>query len=278
MFFFRFNGTGTIISAALPTTILPPPAIVIQTQSNNLNSIVSQSQSSCFITTVIMNELDKIILIDLQLDEFNQTSSKFLDDSITMDEEILQYRGGGKLDDTSFILPYTGARASYSKSSLDLTNKNNGSHKLTSNQIPTLSIKGTSEKVTAWSAAKHVHHSPDFSLNPRNYKMTQKDLDSIAKDGLIDHIRNGGTPPNALYVKDLQSKWKEFAERTDIDVRDCGTQTVLGQGCHVRKHDLTGLFLAVRLDTNETFTGYQLTPNQSEYHDKKGTIGKNYKN
>ena len=34
--------------------------------------------------------------------------------------------------------------------------------------------------------------------------MTQSDLDNIAKNGLINHINEGKTPPNAAFVKALQ--------------------------------------------------------------------------
>jgi hypothetical protein len=33
-------------------------------------------------------------------------------------------------------------------------------------------------------------------------------LSSFAVNGLINHIKQGGTPPNANYVKALQKRWK----------------------------------------------------------------------
>nr|QUS63742.1 hypothetical protein [Haslea silbo] len=74
------------------------------------------------------------------------------------------------------------------------------------NQIPNISVEGTDWEITAWSVAKHAHHGPDFGLDPTKYGMTQSDLDSIAANGLINHIKQGGTPPNVNYVKLLQKR------------------------------------------------------------------------
>lgn len=130
--------------------------------------------------------------------------------------------------------------------------------------------------MTVWSAAKHIHHSPDFGLDPRKYGMTQKDLDSIAKNGLIDHIRDGGIPPNNEYVAAFQQRWERFAEHRDA--QKCGIATIMGEQCHVVKHDDTGIFLAFKVDSRESYTGYRLSLRQSSNHDKNNTIGKNYKN
>jgi hypothetical protein len=104
--------------------------------------------------------------------------------------------------------------------------------------------------------------------------MTQADLDSIAEIGLINHINQGGTPPNANYVKGLQKCWKAFAEHKKV--RDCGIQTVMGEDCHVVKHDPTGTFLSFKADSGESFTGYCLTEKQSTRHDQTGIIGNTY--
>ena len=77
-------------------------------------------------------------------------------------------------------------------------------------------MEGTDWEITAWSVVKHVHHGPDFGLDPTKYGMTQSDLDSIAVNGLINHINQGGTPPNADYFKALQKRWKAFAEHRNI--------------------------------------------------------------
>ena len=143
-------------------------------------------------------------------------------------------------------------------------------------QIPNISVEGTDWEITAWSVAKHAHHGPDFGLDPTKYGMTQSDLDSIAVNGLINHINQGGTPPNVNYVKALQKRWKAFSEHKNV--RNCGVQLVMGKDCHVRKHDGTRIFVAFDLESGESVTGYQLTKRQSQNHDKYGTIGKNYKN
>jgi len=106
--------------------------------------------------------------------------------------------------------------------------------------------------------------------------MTQSDLDSIALNGLINHINQGGTPPNANYVAALQKRWKAFAEHKNV--RDCGIQPVMGKDCHVVKHHRTRVFLSFDSESGESFTGYQLTKRQSQKHEKNGIIGKNYKN
>lgn len=142
-------------------------------------------------------------------------------------------------------------------------------------QIPSLSVNGTDHCVTAWSVAKHSHHGPDFGMNPTDYGMTQADLDNIAEKGLINHISEGGTPPSAKYVIDLQWRWKLFAERQDVN--KFGIQPVMGEQCHVVKHNRTGIFLAFKVDSGESFTGYKLTRVQSLNHNRTGVIGQNYK-
>jgi|JI71714CRNA_FD_contig_121_198153_length_4545_multi_4_in_0_out_0_4 hypothetical protein len=319
MFLFRVTGMGGALTPNVSVMLPPPPTAINRIQFTSLDSMVSQTKPSSLIAPVITNQPDKSILTDLQLDEFNQISSKFLDSSISMDEAILQLRGGGKFKDISFIVlyiwlyrlqnnhvesfqpiypphqewmqnrahqrpPYAGGySSSNSGSSLGLTHTNDGFNELSRtkiqnaySQIPNLSVEGTNQQVTAWSAAKHIHHSPDFGMDPTKYGMTQKDLDSIAKNGLISHIRDGGTPPNDEYVKAFQQRWKRFAEHKDF--RECGIQTVMGQDCHVLKHNRTRIFLAIKTDSGESFTGYQLTERQSVNHNNTGIIGKNYKN
>ena len=97
-------------------------------------------------------------------------------------------------------------------------------------------------------------------------KALEEELDSIAVNGLINHINQGGMPPNANYVKALQKRWKAFAEHKNV--RECGIQPVMGEDCHVVKYDRTRIFLSFKLDSEESFTGYQLNPDQSLNHDK----------
>lgn len=319
MFLFRVTGIGGALTPNVSVMLPPPPTAINRTQFTSLDSMVSQTKPSSLIAPVIINQPDKIILTDIQLDEFNQISSKFLDGSISMDEAILQLRGGGKFKNISFIVlciwlyrlqnnhvegfqairpphqelmpkgagqrpPYAGGYcSSNSGSSLGLTSTNDGFNELSRTNIqnaysyiPNLSVEGTNQQVTAWSAAKHIHHSPDFGLDPTKYGMTQKDLDSIAKNGLVNHIRDGGTPPSADYVQALQRRWKRFAEHRDV--QKCGIQPVMGKPCDVVKHDRTGIFLSFEEYSGESFTGYKLTKKQSRNHDENGIIGKNYKN
>ena len=141
-------------------------------------------------------------------------------------------------------------------------------------QIPNLSVEGTNRQITAWSAAKHAHHGPDFGLDPTKYGVTQADLDSIAENGLINHINKGGTPPNAKFVQDFQKCWKKVAEHKDTT--QYLNQTVMGRNSIVLKHSKTGLFVAFDSTTGESFTSYCLTEKQSIRHDLTGTIGKIY--
>ena len=173
--------------------------------------------------------------------------------------------------------------SSNSRLSLSLTHTNDGFDGLSRttiqnaySRIPSLSVESKDWQITAWSAAKHVHHAPEFGLDPANYGMTQQDLNNIAEKGLINHIREGGTRPNAKFVKAFQTRWKDFAEHRSV--RDCGVQTVMGQDYHVLKHDGTRLFIAIKVDSEESYTGYILTKSQSGNHNDKGIIGKNYKN
>ena len=246
MFLFRVTGMGGALTPNVSVILSPPSTSISRSQFTSLDGMVSQTKPSFLIAPVMTNKPDKSILIDLQLDEFNQISSKFLDGSISMDEAIFQLRGGGKFKDISLIVlyiwlyrlqnnhvegfqvihpphqewmskgankrpPYSGGYgSSNSVSSLGLTSTNEGFNELSQTTIqnayswiPNLSVEGTNHQVTAWSAAKHIHHSPDFGLDPSKYGMTQEDLDSIAKNGLINHIRDGGIPPNDEYVKAL---------------------------------------------------------------------------
>jgi len=152
------------------------------------------------------------------------------------------------------------------------------SHKIRkdySSKLPTLYVEGQNKRITPWETAKKVYHGPAFGLNPSKYGLTQGDLNSIAKNGIINHIRDGGTVPPADYVKALQKRWKAFAEHKNV--RDCRIQTVMGEQCHIVKHDRTRIFLSFKADSGESFTGYQLKKQQSLDHNKDGIIGNDYK-
>lgn len=124
-------------------------------------------------------------------------------------------------------------------------------------QIPNLSVEGTNQQVVPWSAAKHIHHSPDFGLDSTKYGMTQKNLDSIAKNGLINHIRDSGTTPNEVYIKVFQQRWKRFAEHSAFEYR--GIETVMGELSHIFKHNDTRTFIGFKANNGESFPGYPLT-------------------
>jgi hypothetical protein len=105
MFMFRVTGMGGALTPNV-SVMLPPPTAISRIHFTSLDSMVSQTKPSSLIAPVSINQPDKSILKDLQLDEFNQISSKFLDGSISMDEAILQLRGGGKFKDISLIVLY----------------------------------------------------------------------------------------------------------------------------------------------------------------------------
>ena len=278
-----------------------------------------QTKHILFIAPVISNRPDKILYTDKQIDEFYQIAGKFMNSSISIDEAILQLRGGEKFKDFSFIvlyiwlyrlqnnhvqgfqtihLPhqewmpkganqrplYVGGYGSFNpRTSLSLANINHRFEKLSQieikkaySQISNLSVKGKNWQVTAWSVAKHVHHGPDFGLDPTDYGMSQGDLNNIAKKGLINHIWDGETVLLADYVKVLQKRWKKFAEHRNV--RERGIETVMGEQCYVVKHDRTRIFLSFKVNSRKSYTGYRLNPDQSLDHDKNGIIGKNYKN
>ena len=52
----------------------------------------------------------------------------------------------------------------------------------------------------------------------------------------------------------------------------------MGKQGYVVKHDRTRIFLAFKVDSRESYTGYRLNPDKSLNYDKNNTIGKNYKN
>ena len=138
--------------------------------------------------------------------------------------------------------------------------------------IGNISVGQGIEKVTGWSVVKHIHHAPDFGLNPTKYGMTQADLDSSELNGLINHINQGGRRPSENFVKDLQMVWKVFCE----DKKE--NQTVMGRNCTVFKNMRTRHFVAFDSKTGKSVTGYRLNEQQSKIHDKTGIIGKNYNN
>lgn len=80
--------------------------------------------------------------------------------------------------------------------------------------------------------------------------------------------------PNSEFVTEMQLRWKKFVEHPNV--QDLGIQIVMGKPCQVFKHDKTDLFLSFHSDTQKSFTGYMLSPDQSRFHDRTGTIGKNY--
>ena len=63
--------------------------------------MISETKPIFLTAPVINNQLNQM---DLQLDEFTQISSKFINSSMSIDELILQLRGGDKFKDISFII------------------------------------------------------------------------------------------------------------------------------------------------------------------------------
>ena len=89
------------------SVIVSPPSTVMNIiQFTSLDAMVSQTKPNSLIVTVITNQSDKSSLTDLQLDEFKQISSKFLNSSISINEAILKLRGRGKFNDISLIVLY----------------------------------------------------------------------------------------------------------------------------------------------------------------------------
>jgi hypothetical protein len=142
--------------------------------------------------------------------------------------------------------------------------------------MPNFSVQGKDWNITTWSPAKHGHHAAEFGLNPVDYGMTKQDLTNIAQKGFIRNIRQEKTPPNEEFVKALQERWENFAENPEV--RNCGIQNVMGKNCHILKYDKTGLFLAIKVDNVENYTGYRLNRLQFIKHNTIGIIGKKYKN
>jgi len=140
--------------------------------------------------------------------------------------------------------------------------------------IQDLPVGQGTQKVTAWSVVKHIHHAPDFGLNPKKYGMTKADLDNIANIGLINHINQGGTRPSEKFVQDFQMVWKVFSE--DKNVTQSENQTVMDRNCSVSKNLKTGHFVAFDSETGKSLTGYRLREQQSRIHDETNTIGRNY--
>lgn len=99
---------------------------------------------------------------------------------------------------------------------------------------------------------------------PSKYGMSQSDLDSIAKKGLINHISQGGKASTVEYVQNLQLRWKMFAEHKNVTRYE--DQTVMGQNCAVLKHMKSGLFVSFNAFIGESYTGYKLDPFQSNYY------------
>ena len=106
MFLFRVTGMGGALTPNVSVMLPPPPTSINRIQFTSLDGMVSQTKPRSLIAPVITNKPDKSILTDLQLDEFNQISSKFLYGSITMEEAILQLRGGDELTDVVAVIAF----------------------------------------------------------------------------------------------------------------------------------------------------------------------------
>ena len=136
-------------------------------------------------------------------------------------------------------------------------------------QIPNLSVKRTDKQMTSWLVAKHLHHAPDFDLDPVKFGMTQDNLDDITKNGLPNYIKNGGTPPNKDFVKALQKRRQRFVERKSTTAFE--DQTVFGRKSSIKKHP-SGLFVSFDNKAEFSSTGYRLNSKQSDKQLATGTI------
>nr|YP_010134040.1 hypothetical protein KYU77_pgp067 [Tryblionella apiculata]QWM93529.1 hypothetical protein [Tryblionella apiculata] len=92
MFLFRVKSVGGALTPNVSVMVPSAPTAINRIQFTSQDSMISQTKASSLIAPVITNQPYKIILTDLQLDELNQISSKFLDGSISIDEAILQLR------------------------------------------------------------------------------------------------------------------------------------------------------------------------------------------
>jgi hypothetical protein len=100
IFLFRVTGMGGALTPNVSIMLPPSPTAINRIQFTSLDGMVIQTKLSSLIAPVRTNKPDT----DLQLDEFNQISSKFLDGSISMDEAILELRGREKFKDISLIV------------------------------------------------------------------------------------------------------------------------------------------------------------------------------
>jgi len=121
------------------------------------------------------------------------------------------------------------------------------------NQIPSLSVEGTNEQVTAWSVAKHAHHGPDFGINlPDNFDMNHyENLDRegrieyadkhVPRETIIDYQNEIGkamTVDDTIHVDGFVGKYKK-----DVDFKISNKKGLLSvvneRGEHISTYGVT---------------------------------------
>lgn len=99
MFWFRITILAS--SAVDITLVIPTPPINNRIKFYSLDKIITETKN-----LVITNELNKIHLTNLELDRFNEITSKFINSSITIDKIILKLCKKKEFKDVFFILLY----------------------------------------------------------------------------------------------------------------------------------------------------------------------------
>jgi hypothetical protein len=299
-----------IVDSVIFQVILPLPSTHIERVIPNQFYSQTRNRNLIQATPLIKDKVDKIIFTDEEMDQFDIIIKNFIFNSIQFRGGvnyndffyIVLFIWLCKLQNSYVegfqpirpphheLTPQSshqrppspgGYGSSNSRLNLDLSNKDNSFKKFNPariqnfyNSLPDLGVEGTDLKISAWPIAKHLHHSPDFGLDPANFGMTQADLNNIANVGLINHIRQGRIIPSKTYVIAFQRACKDFAE--DNEVRNCGIGIVRGKKSYVLKHDTTRCFLAFTVENGEIYTGYKLTRLQSKKYNQENIIGKNY--
>lgn len=93
-------GLNPTVSVSVP----PPPAAIYRIDFNPPNSNVIENKTNFLAAPLITNQPNKIILTDLQLDELNKISLKIVDGSLSVQEAILDIRGGRNFKDFSYVI------------------------------------------------------------------------------------------------------------------------------------------------------------------------------
>lgn len=142
--------------------------------------------------------------------------------------------------------------------------------------IPDVSVKGTDLdfKITANSVARKSYHCDVYNINPIDYGLNQKDLNSIKRLGLLKYLKAGGVEPSDEFIMNLQRFWQEFP--TKENVQDLGIKIFMGEPRYIFIEKPSNIILVFDPLIKKSITSYQLSESQFTRLEGEGSIGTKY--